>query len=91
MGEFSVLETMYLLYLADTWLFQLIVDAFSSRIEVEKAAESLRKSTFLEKRGSELILFFLLFPKENKATASEKTFLGTEEAETLLKEHLAIK
>jgi len=52
LGAFSVLETEYLLFSADTWLSKLIVDAFSSRIEAEKAAGSLRKGTFLEKRES---------------------------------------
>jgi len=37
------------------------------------------------------MLFFSLFPEEDKATASEKIFLETEEAETLLEEHLAIQ
>ena len=68
-----------------------------------KVAESLRKDTFLKENlsvvtfrtvgvlGSKFISFSSLFPKEDKATASGKTFLETEEAETLLEECLAIQ
>ena len=40
---------------------------------------------------SKLISFFLLFLKEDKAIASEETFLETEKAKTLLEEHLAMQ
>jgi len=39
----------------------------------------------------ELISSSSLSPKEDKATASDKTFLKTEEAETLLEKYLAIQ
>jgi len=41
--------------------------------------------------GSKFISFFSLFPKEDKATASGKTFLEAEETETLIEECLAMQ
>ena len=37
------------------------------------------------------MLFFLLFLEKYKATASEETFIKTEEAEILLEKHLRIQ
>jgi len=40
---------------------------------------------------SKVMSFFLLFFKEDKAIASEETFLEIEKAKTLLEEHLAMQ
>jgi len=92
--RFSSPETKFLLRIIDTWSSQLILDAVSSRIEVEKAAGSLREGTFLKKSlpvaifGTVDILksescpppYFIL---KERATASEETFLEVEETEIL--------
>jgi len=74
----------------------------SSRIDTEKAAGSLRESTFLEESlliiilgvvdilGSKLIFFSLVSLEKDKAIALGVTFLDIKEVETLLKEYLAI-
>ena len=84
---------------AATWLFQLIVDAFSSG----KAAGSLREGSFLKESlpvitlgavsilRSELTLSFSLSPEEDEDKASGEGFLEAEEAETLLEERLAMR
>jgi len=98
-GAFSALETMLLPSSAATWSFQLIVDAFPSA----KAVGSLRKGSLLEESlhiitfgavgvlGSEPILFSSLSPEEDEDKASGEEFLEAEEAETLLKECLAMQ
>jgi len=95
---FSSLEIKFLLSLVDTWLLQLIVDAVSLIIEVEKVAKSLKESTFLEKSlsviilgvvsilGSKLIFSFLFSLKEDKAIILKETFLKVKEAKTLLED-----
>jgi len=92
---FYILETKSLLFLADTWLSQFIVNIIPSIIKIEKVAESLREDTFLEKSlliitleavsilGFKTILSFLLSPKVDKVIALENTFLEIEEAEIL--------
>jgi len=98
-GTFSAPETMLLPSSAATWSSQLIVDAFPS----EKAAESLRGSSFLEESlpvitlgtvgvlESEPKLFSSLSPEEEEDRTSGEGFLETEETETLMEEHLAIQ
>jgi len=98
-GAFSATETILLLSLAATWLFQLIADTFSSG----KAAGSLREGSLLEESllvitlgavsvlGSEPTLSSSLFPEKDEDKASGEGFLEAEEAETLLKEHLAMQ
>jgi len=95
---FSSLEIKFLLFLVDTWLLQLIVDAVSLIIEVEKVAKSLKESTFLEKSlsviilgvvsilESKLIFSFLFSLKEDKAIILKETFLKVKEAKTLLED-----
>jgi len=92
---FYILETKSLLFLADTWLSQFIVNIIPLIIKIEKVAESLREDTFLEKSlliitleavsilGFKTILSFLLSPKVDKVIALENTFLEIEEAEIL--------
>jgi len=96
LGTVSRAETKSLLSLADIWLFKLIVDTFSLKIEVGKVVESLREGTFLEESllvvtfevvnllvlESEPIFFSLLSSKENKDKI--------EEAEILFKKYLVI-
>ena len=91
MRAFSSLEIKSLLSLVDTWLLQLIIDAVSLKIEVEKAAKSLRESTFLEESlpviflgvisifGSKLMFSSLLSLKEDKATVLKETFLRSKD------------
>ena len=74
----------------------------SSRIDAEKAAGSLRESTFLEESlliitlgvvdvlESKLIFFSSVSPEKDKAIALGVIFLDIKEVETLLKEYLAI-
>jgi len=95
-------KTKYLVFLTYAWLFQLIVDAGSSRIEIRKVAGSLREDTFLEKSlsvvilgtvgilGSEPMYFFSFSPEINKSTSLGETFLEAQEAKTLLEEYLTI-
>ena len=80
---------------SDTRSSQLIVDAVLSRIETEKAAESLRKDTFLEENlpivtfgvvsilGSKLISLSSLSSGEDKATASEDIYRDRRSRDTL--------
>ena len=98
-GTFSAPETKLLPSSAATWLFQLIVDVFSSG----KVAGSLREGSLLEKSlpvitlgavgilESEPILSSSLSPEKDEDKASEEGFLETEEAEILLEERLAIQ
>ena len=103
MSTFSAREPKSLLFLGDTWLSQLIVEAVFLRIKAGKVAESLRENTFLKESlpivilrivgilGFEPILSFSLSSKEDKAIALEETFLDAKETEILLEEHLAIQ
>ena len=80
-----------------------MVDAFPSGIRVGKAAGSFREGNLLKKSlsvvtlgvvgvlGSEPMLSSSLSPEEDEDRASGEEFLEAEEAETLLKEHLAIR
>ena len=98
-GTFLAPETKLLPSSAATWLFQLIVDVFSSG----KVAGSLREGSLLEKSlpvitlgavgilESEPTLFSSLSPEKDEDKASEEGFLETEEAEILLEERLAIQ
>jgi len=84
---------------AATWSSQLIVDAFPSG----KAAGSLRRGSFLKESlpviifgavgvlRSELTLSSSLSPEEDEDKALGEGFLKTKEAETLLKECLAMQ
>ena len=90
-GIFSIPETRSLLSSTNIWLFQLIVDAVSPRIEIGKAVEGLRKGTFLKESLSVVILrildilefmfmfFSSLSSSEDKTTVSGETFLEAEE------------
>ena len=101
MGAVSGPTTKSLPFSADTWSFQLIVDAFSLEIKVEKAARSFRKGNLLEESlpivtlrivgilESEPTLFSSLSSKENEDKASGEGFLEAEKAETLLEKYLA--
>jgi len=98
-GTFSALETILLLSSVATWSSQLIVDAFPSG----KTAGSLRGGSLLEESlpviilravgilGSEPTLSSSLSPEEDEDKASGEGFLEAEEAETLLKERLAMR
>ena len=98
-GVFLAPETMLLPSSAATWLFQLIIDAFSSG----KAAGSLRGGSLLKESlsvitlgavdvlKSEPMLSSSLSPEEDEDKASGEGFLETEEVETLLEEHLAMR
>jgi len=91
LSVFSAPETKSLLFLADTQLSQLGVDAVSLRIEAGKVIESLREDTFLEKSLPVVTLVIVgildskhipsssLFLEEGKAIASGKTFLEIED------------
>ena len=73
-----------------------------SRIDIEKAAESLRESTFLEESllivtlgvvdvlESKLMFSSSISPGKEKSTASGETFLYIKKVETLFEEYLAI-
>ena len=88
---------------ADTWSFQLMVDAFSLGLRAGKAAGSFREGNFLEESllvitlgavgvlGSEPTLSSSLSPKEDEDKASGERFFEAEKAETLLEKHLAIQ
>jgi len=101
-GAVSGPKTKSLPFSADTWSSQLIVDAFPSEIRVGKAVGSFREGSLLEESlsvvtlravgilGSEPTLSSSLSPKEDEDKVSEEEFLEAEEAETLLKEHLAM-
>ena len=92
-----------LLFSADIWSFQLIIDAFSSGIRAGKVAGSFREGNLLEESlpvvilgavgilRSELMLSSSLSPEEDEDTASEKGFLEAKETKTLLEERLAIR
>ena len=93
----TIFHTLY----PNTWSFQLIIDAFSSGIEVGKVTESLREGTFLKKSLPMVTLravgslgskpmFFSLFLEEDKAKVSEEAFLKIKEAEILLEKCLAM-
>ena len=95
-------KTKSLSSLADTWSSQLMVDAFLSGIRVGKAARSFREGNLLKESlpvvtlgvvgilGLEPTLSSSLSPEEDEDKASGEGFLETDEAETLLKECLAM-
>jgi len=96
---FYSLETILLLRRVDIWSSQLILDTVTSRIEAEKAVESLREGTFL-KNSLSVAIFGTVgilesescppphFILKQKATASGETFFEIEKAETFLEKHL---
>ena len=96
-------KTKSLLFSADTWSSQLIVDAFPSGIRAGKAAGSFREGNLLEESlpvvtlgavgvlGSEPTLSSSLSPEEDEDRASGEGFLEAEEAETPLEERLAMR
>jgi len=102
LGVFSALETKSLLFLADIWSSQLIVNTISSRTKAEKMAGSLREDTFLEKSLPIVILGTVgileskpmfsssLSSSKDTAIALGEIFLEVEEAEILFEECLAM-
>jgi len=91
-----VVATTSLLFSANIWLIQLIIDAFSLGIEVGKVTGSLIESTFLKKSLSIVIFgavgilgfgpisFSLLSSEKDKAKILKEIFLKIKEVETLL-------